>query len=219
MPKDSSLSTEANEALLWRYATKRFDPTRTIPSDLWHTLENTLRFSPSSFGLQPWHFVVVHNSSLRKELQTHSWNQPQIVEASHLIVLTSARTVDESYIDSFLHLTAESRSISVESLATYRNMIVSFVAALHEADAIEAWTTRQTYIALGMLLNCAAMLGIDACPLEGIDPQQYDRVLGLSESNYSARVACALGYRSSEDKTAQQPKVRFPTEKVFSYRS
>jgi nitroreductase len=69
-----------------------------------------------------------------------------------------------------------------------------------------------------MLLNSAAMLGIDACPLEGIDPQQYDRVLGLSESNYSTRVACALGYRSSEDKAAQQSKVRFPSERVFSYR-
>lgn len=218
MSKNNSLSSDMNEALAWRYATKRFDPTRTIPGDLWHTLENTLRLSPSSFGLQPWHFVVVKNPSLRKELQTHSWNQPQIVEASHLAVLTSARSVDESYIDSFLSLTAESRGISVESLATYRNMIVPFVTALHKADAIEAWTTRQTYLALGMLLNSAAMLGIDACPLEGIDPQQYDRVLGLSESNYSTRVACALGYRSSEDKAAQQPKVRFSSEKVFSYR-
>lgn len=218
MPKDGSLSTEVNAALLWRYATKRFDPTRTIPSDLWHTLENTLRLAPSSFGLQPWHFVVVRNPLLRKELQAHSWNQPQIVEASHLVVLTSARSVDESYIDSFLRLTAESRGTSAENLAPYRNMIVSFVAALHKADAIEAWTTRQTYIALGMLLNCAAMLGIDACPLEGIDPSQYDRALGLSESNYSTRVACALGYRSPDDKTAQQPKVRFPSGQILSYR-
>jgi nitroreductase len=218
MTQDKTLSSVMDHALLWRYATKKFDPNRTISSDQWQTLEDTLRFSPSSFGLQPWHFIVVVNPDLRKKLQTHSWNQPQIVEASHLVVLASARAIDESYIDSCLSLTAETRGIAVSDLAAYRGMIVPFVAALQKAGQLEAWTTRQTYLALGMLLHSAAMLGIDACPLEGIDPGQYDQILGLADSNYGTRVACALGYRASDDKAAMQAKVRFPSERVFSYR-
>jgi nitroreductase len=205
------------QALSWRYATKRFDPNRTIPASLWETLESSLRLAPSSFGLQPWRFVVVKNPELRKELQAHSWNQPQVIEASHFVVLTSRRAVDEEYIDSYLRTVAETRSIPVESLAGYRGMILPFVKHLRDSHQLEAWTTRQVYLALGMLLNTAAVLGIDTCPLEGIDPAQYDRILKLEESGVSARVACALGYRATSDSLASMPKVRFPHDSLFTY--
>jgi nitroreductase len=208
-----------HESLQWRYATKRFDPTRTIPQQTWATLEESLHMAPSSFGLQPWHWIVITDRSLRERLQAHSWNQPQIVEASHLVVLASAKTIEESEIDSYLKTIADTRSIPVASLAGYRGMIVPFIKHLKESETLEAWTARQAYIALGMLLSSAAMLAIDTCPLEGIDAAQYDSMLGLTQTNYSTRVACALGYRSSADANASAAKVRYPRSQVFSYRS
>jgi len=206
-------------ALNWRYATKRFDPTKTIPADTWHALEESLRLAPSSFGLQPWHFVVVTNPGLRKELQAHSWNQPQIVEASHLIVIASLQSVEDQTIDTFLNATAQTRNQNPADLAGYRQMIAGFVAHLREAKGIEAWTARHAYLPLGFLLASAAVLGIDACPLEGIDPAQYNKLLGLEGTPYSTRVACALGYRASTDAYANAPKVRFSRDTVISYRA
>jgi len=216
---DQSVEKLIHDSLQWRYATKRFDPTRSISKEQLHTLEESLRMAPSSFGLQPWHMVVVTDKETRKRLQEHSWNQPQIVEASHLVVLASAKNIDEAYVDSFLTSTAETRGISPESLAGYRGMIIPFINHLKQTNSMESWTTRQTYIALGMLLSSAAMLRIDTCPLEGINPAQYDAILGLEGSNYSTRVACALGFRSASDATAQAAKVRFPHSQIFTYRA
>lgn len=208
-----------HEALQWRYATKRFDPTRTIDQATWKILEESLRMAPSSFGLQPWHWIVVTDPAIRKQLQAQSWNQPQIVEASHLVVLASAKDISEDTVDSFLKLTADTRSIPVESLAAYRGMIVPFVKNLKNSHALEAWTTRQVYIALGMLLSSAALLHVDACPMEGINPSQYDSILGLEKTNFSTRVACALGYRAATDSSANAVKVRYPHAQIFSYHS
>ena len=214
----NQLTTAIDQALNWRYATKRFDSSKQISADIWSTLENSLLQSPSSFGLQPWRFVVVNNPALREELKAHSWNQPQIVEASHLVVIASACSIDTDYIDAFINRLATERSMPVESLSQYRQMIVGFVQNLTTRNEIESWTTRQSYIALGMLLSSAALLNVDTCPLEGISPPEYNKILGLEGSGYSARVACALGYRSSADATAQAKKVRYPHDQVFLYR-
>jgi len=210
--------TSIEQALTWRYATKRFDPTKTIPAETWHALEQSLRLAPSSFGLQPWHFVVVTNPALRQELQAHSWNQPQLVEASHIVVITSLKTVDEKDIDTFINLVATTRNQTAADLASYRGMIAGFVKHLNETKTVESWTARQAYLALGFLLSSAAMLGIDTCPLEGIDPNQYNKLLNLDITPYSTRVACALGYRAANDGYANAKKVRFAHEQVISYR-
>jgi len=207
------------ESLQWRYATKRFDPARKIEPATWQVLEESLRMSPSSFGLQPWHWIVVTNPEVRKQLQAHSWNQPQIVEASHLVVLASAKDMSEDTIDSFLKLTADTRGIPTESLNTYRGMIVPFVKHLKDKHLLEVWTTKQAYLALGMLLSSAALLHVDACPMEGIDPAQYDAILGLDKTNFATRVACTLGYRAPADSSAGAAKVRYPHAQVFSYHS
>jgi nitroreductase len=206
-------------SLKWRYATKRFDATKKIPETTWKTLEEALRLSPSSFGLQPWHFVVVTNPEIRQELLAHSWNQPQIVEASHLVVIASARQIDEQSIASYIKFVAETRSNTPQSLEQYQGMITQFVKRLTDSNTLEAWTAKQTYIALGTLLTAAAMLRIDACPLEGIISNQYDKVLGLDTGLFSTRVACALGYRSEQDSAASLTKVRYPHDRMFSYRS
>jgi nitroreductase len=205
------------QQLEWRYATKKFDANKHIPAETWAALEQALVLSPSSFGLQPWRFVVVKTPETRKTLQQHSWNQSQVVDASHLVVIASKNEVSEGDVGEFLSLVAETRSMELAALDAYRSMILQFVAHLSSAGKIPDWTTKQSYIALGFLLSSAAMLGIDSCPLEGINPQKYDEILGLPEQGYSARVACALGYRASDDKASGLKKVRFANNRVITH--
>jgi nitroreductase len=202
-------------ALKWRYATKRFDPARQIPDAEWQLLQQSLRLAPSSFGLQPWQFIVVSNPELRAKLQEHSWNQPQIVEASKLVVITSAKAIADEEIDSFINFTATTRGMAASDLAGYRQMIAQFVKNKRETNTLEAWTTKQAYIALGFLMSSAAMMGIDTCPIEGISPPNYDEILGLNSTQFSTRVVCALGYRSSGDNYAMAAKVRYPLNQVI----
>lgn len=210
-------ATTLLQQLSWRYATKKFDAERKIPAETWAALEEALVLSPSSFGLQPWRFIVVKTPETRKALQEASWNQTQVVDASHLVVLASKNDVSEEYVGDFLSLVAETGSMDLALLDTYRGMILQFVSHLSKAGKIPDWTTKQSYIALGFLLSSAALLGIDACPLEGINPQKYDELLNLSSQGYSTRVACALGYRATDDKAANLQKVRFAKDRCITY--
>lgn len=201
------------EALQGRYATKRFDPERRIPPELWSTLEASLVLSPSSFGLQPWRFVVVENAELRRRLRDHAWNQPQTVEASHFVVLARRSPLDGETIARHLRRMEEVRGVPVDRLDAYRAMVEGFVLAPgFDADA---WTARQVYIALGFFLQTAALLGIDACPMEGIEPEAFDRLLDLPTTGYRTTVAVAAGYRRSADPDAALPKVRHPADELI----
>ena len=204
--------------LIWRYATKRFDAARKISTRDWQTLELALRDAPSSFGLQPWRFITVADMNLRRQLKELSWNQPQVVDASHLIVLAARTSVDPAYVESFLKYTAEVRGQNPKELEGYGSMINNFVASMPSPVAVESWCTHQTYLALGMLLSTAAMLQIDACPLEGIDRAAYNNALGMADGEYSVKVAVALGYRAADDSLSLAPKVRFASEKIFERR-
>lgn len=209
------LNALIEQQLNWRYATKRFDPSQKISEADWRTLEESLRLSPSSFGLQPWKFIIVKNPDVRSQLQLSSWNQPQIVEASHLVVIAAKKDVSHADVDQLLTLTCETRGFPAEALQEYGGMMKGFLDTLTPQGACENWSTRQTYIALGMLLATAAALKIDACPLEGINGPAYDEALNLTQSGYATKVACALGYRSTEDATASFAKVRYPREQVI----
>lgn len=199
----------------WRYATKRFDPAKKIPADVWETLERALILTPTSYGLQPYHFIVMTDLEKRAELLAHSWNQHQVVDCSHYIVFTAKTKMTEADVDHFIQRTAEIRKSSVESLAAYRGMMLGDVVHGSRGKIAHEWATRQTYIALGNLMTCAAMLGVDACPMEGLVPAEYDRVLNLFDSGYATVVACALGYRAANDKYASIPKVRFEANELI----
>jgi nitroreductase len=205
---------EVLDALNWRYATKQFDTTRKIPSETWDALVQTMVLAPSSFGVQPWRFIVVNDPETRKKLADASWGQTQPVDASHYVVFTILKNVDEAYIDSYIADAAETRGIPAESLNSFKKIVNGFVGQLLEKGALDAWTARQTYIALGQFMTSAAMLRIDTCPMEGIDPAKYDEILGLTGTDYATVCGCAAGYRSAEDKYAATPKVRFPTDMV-----
>jgi nitroreductase len=200
-------------ALRWRYATKQFDASRTIPGDLWSTIEESLVLTPSSFGLQPWKFLVVRNPAIRAKLLPESWNQPQVTDASHFVVLTARTDLNQSDIDSWITCMAETQGQTLEAVAPLKGMIQGFAERMSQEER-HAWNVRQVYIALGQLMASAAVLGIDTCPMEGISAPAYDRVLGLEGSGYATVVACALGYRSAEDKYASAPKARFDRAQV-----
>jgi nitroreductase len=202
------------ERLHWRYATKQFDPMRKISADNWSALEAALVLSPSSCGLQPWNFVVVNDPAVRAKLLPVSWGQRQIVDASHLVVFAIKTNMGDKEINELIACITEIRKVTAESLAGFRGMVEGVVKGVDE-PARRSWATHQVYIALGNLLTSAAVLGIDACPMEGIQPPEYDKILGLTEKNLAAVVACTLGYRAADDKYAALPKVRFPHQKVI----
>jgi nitroreductase len=188
---------------------------RKISDRDWAALEEALLLTPSSCGLQPWTFIVVKDPAVRAKLLPASWGQSQIVEASHLVVFASKSNLGESDLDAHLKRTAEVRGVAVEKLAGFRAMMVGLLMQGMDASGRSAWASNQVYIALGNLLTAAAVLGIDACPMEGIDRAQYDAILGLSQKGLASAMVATLGYRLATDKYATAPKVRFPKEKVF----
>jgi nitroreductase len=204
-------------SLQWRYAVKAFDPAKKIDPVLWDTLETALQLTPSSYGLQPWKFLVVEDLALRARLRAASWNQKQVTDCSHFVVLTHHPEVTESDIDRFLGVTANSRKVPRETLAGYRNVILGDVMGPRKAMLAE-WTARQCYIALGNFMTSAALLGVDTCPMEGLDPGKYDEILGLNETRFRTVVACAAGFRSTADRFSEAPKIRYPKAEIFERR-
>lgn len=214
----SRISTaQLDAALDWRYAVKQFDPTKKIPADTWASLENALVQSPSSFGLQPWRFIVVTDPAVKARLRDVSWKQSQVADCSHHVVFAVRRGVNEAYVDRFLARQVEVRGGSVEQLAGYRGMITGFLKNITEAGALDVWATKQIYIALGQFMAAAALLGVDACLMEGIDPAAYDEILGLKGADFATVVSCAAGYRAETDKYAAAKKVRFPADELVRH--
>jgi nitroreductase len=202
-------------SLEWRYATKAFD-TRKLPDATWAALEESLRLTPSSYGLQPWKFIVVNDPALRAKLRPVSWNQSQVTDASHLVVFARRTEVTETDVNEFFNQMVSERQADATKLEPYRQMMLGGVVNGKDASAQKDWAARQLYIALGQLMGAAAAMAIDTCPLEGIDPDAYTEILGLKGSGYEVVVACAVGYRSAEDKYAGMKKIRFPAARVIS---
>jgi nitroreductase len=206
---------ELLQALHWRYATKNFDPNLQLPAETWNALQDALVLSASSFGLQPYRFIVVNDPAVRAQLLPHAWNQRQVVDASQFIVFAARTEVTEADIDRYMARIADVRGVAVESLAGFRQVMVGSLLGNESKARIPQWTARQAYIALGNLLTSAALLGVDACPMEGFAPAECDRILSLPEQGYAAVVCCALGYRTANDKYATVPKVRFAAQDLI----
>jgi nitroreductase len=215
MSKPVTDSASIVGALQWRYATKKFEPTKKISDADWKVLEQSLVLSPSSFGLQPWRFLVVQTPATREALVPHAWGQRQVVDASHFVVLTALRNVDDAYVQRFIQSTVDTRQLPADKAYPFREMLIGFLK--HIEGQHQPWTTRQVYLALGTLLTTAANLGVDACPMEGINPAEFDKVLNLDGTPYTTVVAAALGYRHADDKYAGLAKVRFPATDVVKY--
>lgn len=211
---ESSLNEFLLNRLHWRYATQKFDPHRTIPSDTWATLEQALVLTASGFGLQPWKFVVVTEPSVRQQLVSASWGQKQVQEASHVIVFAIPRHLDASHVRRHVSRMMEIRKTPATCFDRYQKVTSSYLESLTLEQKTE-WMARQVYLALGAFLTSAAVLSVDTCPMEGFVPEKYDRLLGLDQRDLSSVVVCCAGYRASDDKYATLPKVRFHIEDVI----
>lgn len=201
------------EDLNWRYATKEFDPSKKLTSEQMDTLLETLRLSASSFGLQPWKFVVVKDQALREKLVEASWNQRQVADAAELIVLCAPAKFGEEDIDRFLESIVKTRNVEAESIKGYGDMMKGFLSRMDE-DGKRAWMKDQIYIALGQLLSACATIRVDSCPMEGFMPDEYTEILGLADHGLEPVVVCPVGFRSTNDKYAQLAKVRYSKEEV-----
>lgn len=200
--------------LNWRYATKKFDPAKKIAADVWAKLEQAAVLSPSSYGLQPWKFVVVSDPAVRKQLQAVAWNQPQVVDASHLVVFAARKPPTAADVEAHVARTAEVRGTTPDALDGFRQMMLGSLSRMTPEVASD-WAARQCYIALGVFLSAAAMVGVDACPMEGFQPPEFDTILGLGAKGYGSVVIATAGYRAADDRAATQPKSRFAVESVI----
>lgn len=198
----------------WRYATKKFDATKKVSATDLETLKEAIRLSSSSYGLQLYKVIIVENPEIRAKLQPASWGQTQIVDASHLIIFANQTNVGETEIDSYLQNMAQTRNLPIDALSGYGDFMKGAITPLPE-ETKNIWTAKQTYLALGNLLNAAAELKIDVTPMEGFDPKQYNEILGLDKLNLNVAVIAAVGYRHEEDATQHYKKVRKSNEDLF----
>jgi nitroreductase len=202
------------DSLRWRYATKKFDPAKKIPADLWKQVESALILSPSSFGLQPYKFVVVTDQTVKEKLVAASNGQRQPADCSHLVVFCRMSRVDENCVQRLIDRTAATRNLPPDALSQYKSMMVGFVTA-KTPEQLAEWASKQVYIALGNLMTVASSFRIDNCPMEGFARDQYDEILGLKEKGLNSVVLCALGYRSNDDKYATLAKVRMDESQLI----
>ena len=206
------------EALEWRYATKKFDATKKIDEKTWASLEKALILTPSSYGLQPWKFIIVQNQLIKDQLKAVSWNQTQVSDCSHHVVFVIKEKMDEAHITHFIEQTAKVRDMDASTMDGYKKMMIGDLVQGPRSKVISEWAARQAYIALGNFMTAAALVGVDTCPLEGIDPVKYDEILGLSDTGWKTVCACPAGFRAEDDKYASAKKVRFDASEVIVYR-
>jgi nitroreductase len=209
---------QLDEALAWRYATKVFDPSRSIPVEIWSALERSLVSTPSSYGLQPWKFLIITDKALREQLRAASWNQAQVTDCSHHVVFLGRTEMREADVQRLIDCTTAERGLPVGALEGYKGMMLKDVVNGPRGKAAAEWAARQCYIALGQFMLACAQLGVDACPMEGLDPVKYDAILGLDGTGYRTVVACPAGYRAAGDKYAGLKKIRYPAGEVIERR-
>jgi len=212
------------KALNWRYATKKFDITKKINQNDLDILFDVLRLAPSSFGLQPWKFIHVKTAEIREQLQINSRWQPQVTEASDLIVIATKVNLQENDVEEYIQDMIETRKVDMDTipeefknmdkLVEFKNMMLGTISS-RTAEQLKWWNQKQAYIAMWFLLSACAEMWIDSCPMEGFDPEKYNEILWLNDLWFTATLVIPVGYRSNEDKYAELAKVRYSKEKLI----
>jgi nitroreductase len=202
-------------ALNWRYAANMFDTTKKVSDTDLQTILESGRLAPSSYGTEPWGFVVVNNPELRTKLRAASWDQPKVTDASHFIVICASTKNADQIANERVKRTSAITGTPEESLAGLGGAIKGLVGSKDDAERARYYS-EQAYIALGVMTETAALLNVDNAPMSGFDPSQYDEILELADKNLTAVVAIALGYRSDSDPAASAPKVRRSFDEVVT---
>ena len=209
------MKNELLAALQWRYAVKKYDPSSKLSQEDKDTLEEVLLLTPSSYGLQPLHFIWLEDSTLREKAKAIAWNQQQIIDAAGVLVLCTKTSLDAVFLDAHADNMRDTRSLQEEQIKGFRAHLHGAIGA-KEANDIEQWNDKQAYIALGQLLTACALLKIDATPMEGFDPKALDELLELEKQGLHSVLICTLGKRASDDNYAQLKKVRRPKNSLFT---
>ena len=201
--------------LEWRYSPKKFDPKKKLTEEQWKILEKALILTPSSYGLQPWKFVVITDQALKEKLKSVSWSQSQTVDCSHYVVMCAKEQMDEAWVQRYLDRMANVRGVAPDSLSKLKQVIIGDVVTGARSKIATEWAARQLYIALGQLIAAAAIIGVDTCPMEGFQPDKYDEILDLKKEGFKTIVCCAVGYRHPDDPIGKLKKVRFDAKDVI----
>jgi len=200
--------------LEWRYATKKFDSDKKLAQEDLNTILRAINLAPTSYGLQPFNVIVIEDALIKDKLKPAAYNQSQITEASQLIIFAANNNISDTHIDDYLKRISNTTGAPLEALSEYEGMMKSKINT-STPNELFTWASKQCYIALGFLLTSCAQLNIDACPMEGFDPEKFDDILNLKERNLNSVVIAAIGYRSSEDKYQHNPKVRKKVEDMI----
>lgn len=202
------------EDLNWRYATKKFDSSQRISDSNLEVIKESLRLTPSSYGLQPLQFLIIENKSLRDELVPASYGQMQVADASHLIVICAITSIQDNHVDAYVENVIETRNADAERVNKYGAFMKKTFSEFTTDEKLN-WASKQAYIVLGQLLHTCANLRIDATPMEGFIPDRYSEILKLSDKNLTPVLVCPIGYRHAEDTIQHDPKVRKSMDELF----
>lgn len=209
------MQEQIKKALSWRYAVKTFDPAKKVKDSDLNTVLESAHMAPSSFGIEAWKFLVVSNPEIRAKIRSVSYDQTKVTDASHLIVITHRTDVRENIARELVERTAKTQGKDISELKGLEEMVTGAIS-YKLGGAVDAWAQAQTYIPLGMMIETAALLGIDAGPMEGFSGAEIDEILGLKEKNLATVTMLALGYRG-DDEFADLPKTRRVFNEVVEF--
>lgn len=202
------------ESLKWRYAVKKFNSEKTLTEAQIKTLKQAFNLTATSYGLQPLKLVVIHNKLIQKKLILHSWNQAQVVDASHLLVICIPKKYEKKEVENYFKLVQKTRNTSNKILDPFKEFLTSEIEKKSQEELL-LWNKNQAYLALGNLLTVCALEKIDSCPMEGFIPEKYDEILKLSEQNLTSVLVLPVGFRAEDDYMKDLKKIRKPMNDVI----
>ncbi len=201
------MSSTTIEKLKWRYATKRFDSSKILSKEKLDILKETFNLTATSYGLQPLKLVVVSNAELKTQLMSFTYNQPQIRDASHVLVLCIEKNINADFITDHFKRVEGERNTPRTILEPFEKALIGNFSE-KQTHEIRQWMVNQLYLTLGALLTVCAVESIDACPLEGFEPEKYDKLLGLDKKGLESVIVLPVGYRDESDFFINLKKVR-----------
>ncbi|PKA84476.1 nitroreductase [Ulvibacter sp. MAR_2010_11] len=199
--------------LQWRYATKKFDPSKILSEEKLNILKESFNLTATSYGLQPLKMVVIGNPKIKEQLVPLTMKQRQVMDASHVLVFCIESEINDKFIKKYFNKVEKTRNTPRAILKPYETFLVNDFSEKSEAT-IDNWMEKQAYLAMGNLLTVCALEGIDACPIEGFEPEKYDTLLKLKEKGLQSVLVMPVGYRAEDDMFADFKKVRRGIDEV-----
>ncbi len=193
--------------LEWRYAVKKFDSERVVSKAKIEKLKKAFNLTATSYGLQPIKMIVLHNKVLQQQLVPFTYNQAQVAQASHILIICIEKNIDRSYITNYFERVRQIRGTDETILRPFKEALVHNFSKMKEEE-IAQWAIRQAYLALGTLMTICAIEEIDSCPMEGFVPSAYDDFLGLTYKGLESVLVLPIGYRAEDDMFSDFKKVR-----------